>query len=129
MDDNDPMLTAAVDVVRRTGAIEVQIRYQDDEKPVVWMAAAKHNVDRKGIPVSAGDRRGRERWSVGAALNPAAAVISLAEKLLDGGVCTHCNRPSGIDPDREPGPMPLDSLICWYQYDQSTQKFVKGCTQ
>ncbi len=102
-------MTAAVDLVGRTGAAEFQIRYCEEEKPVIWTAAACW----------------RGRWEAAGAMNPLDAVFRLLELVVDGGTCKHCKRPAGFDPGTDS--MPLDELVCWYQYDPGTKKFAKGC--
>lgn len=107
---DDPRFTAAVDLIRRTGAREFQLRYCEEEAPpVVWIAAA----------------RWRGRWEAGAAMNPLWAVFRLLDQVIDGGTCKHCRRPSGFDPSADP--MPLDKVVCWYQWDPSQKKFARGC--
>lgn len=108
-DSDDPRFTAAVDLIGRTGARQFQIRYSDDEQPVIWVAAACWN----------------NRWEAAAGMHPLTAVFRLCDAVIDGGTCTHCRRPAGFAPD--PDSMPLDAIICWYQFDPSTGKFVKGC--
>jgi hypothetical protein len=111
---NEPKLLAALDFVRRTGATSISIRYHDDEQPVVWLVVASYVVD------------GDERHEVDASLDPVRAALRLCERLADGGQCTHCGRPSGLDPDSLET-MPLDRLVCWYQYDPELRKFRRGC--
>ena len=108
-DARQDMLTAAVDMVGRTGAAQFQLRYSDDEPPTVWMAIAQWG----------------EAWEVGAAIDPAQAAVRLLETVVDGGWCTHCERPSGITADF--GPMPLPGAVCWYQYDPELKTFRRGC--
>lgn len=108
---DDPRLLAAVDMIGRTGAKEFQIRYSDEEEPVVWFAVATYD-DGKG--------------ETDASLNPVMAVLRLAERLVDGGQCTHCGRPTGLDPDSI-DTMPLDQLVCWYQFDPELATFRRGC--
>ena len=38
LDPADPRVTAAIDVISRTGVREFQLRYHDDEEPVIWIA-------------------------------------------------------------------------------------------
>jgi hypothetical protein len=106
---NDERIPAAVDLLGRTGADEVQLRYSDDEKPVVWMAIA----------------RWRDRWEAAAAMTPARALFRLLDEVVDGGQCQHCNRPTGFSPDLDA--LPLDALICWYQWDPELRTFRRGC--
>ena len=106
-----PKMTAGITMLRRTGATQVQIRYSDDEQPVIWMAVA-------GYP---GDR-----WETAASLDPERAVLRLCEQLIDGGQCTHCRRPAGFEPDALES-MPADRAFCWYQWDPELAVFRRGC--
>lgn len=108
---DDARLIAAVEMVRRTGASNFSIRYTDDEEPVVWIAVADY---------------GEGRCEVDASLDPLRAVLRLCERLVDGGTCTHCGRPAGLDPDALET-MPMNELVCWYQYDPERQTFRRGC--
>lgn len=112
--DADDKLKAALDLIRRTGASGVQIRYSDDEQPVVWLGVARYEIDDKTL------------HQVAAALDPVRAVLRLCEALVDGGTCTHCMRPTGLDPDTL-DTMPLNQLVCWYQYDPELKTFRRGC--
>lgn len=111
--DGDRMM-AGVDLIKRTGAEEFQIRYCEEKQPVVWMAAARWPGRHRG-------------WEAAGAMNPLNAVYRLLDQVIDGGTCKHCGRPSGFEPSADP--MPLDKLVCWYQYDPSTRTFAKGCAQ
>jgi hypothetical protein len=108
---DDVMVVAAVDLIHRTGATQFQIRYCDEAKPVVWVAAARHGP----------------RWEAAGAMNPRGAVFRLCDLLVDGGQCQHCGRPAGFEPSTDT--MPLNSLVCWYQFDPGTKKFAKGCAR
>jgi hypothetical protein len=118
---DDPRFPAAIDVLRRTGAKEFQIRYSDDEQPVVWFAVAGYTV-RHGRPVSTGKINTHE---AAAALDPVRAVFRLCDQLVDGGECTHCHRPAGFN--ENPDALPLDQHICWWTWDPEVLKFVQGC--
>ena len=96
-------------IERRTGCHQFVIRYCDEDQPVVWLALG---------------RWGRS-WQVAAALHPVAAVFALCDQVIDGGACTHCHRPTGFAPDLDT--MPLDTLVCWYQYDPELATFRRGC--
>lgn len=110
----NPKFNAALDLLRRTGMSEFQIRYSDDEKPVVWLA-----VGRWG-------RNGKDAHEVACALNPVRAVLRLCEQIVDGGSCTHCNRLTGFEADQV-GPLLLDKTFCWYQWDPELKTFRRGC--
>lgn len=118
----DPRLVAAVKLLERTGAREFQIRYSDDQPPTVWIALARWHIGDDGRPRKSG---GRVAWKAGAALDPVAAVLRLADDAIDGGTCTHCGRPSGVSTDIDS--MPLEDLVCWYQYDPELATFRRGC--
>lgn len=104
-------LQAAIDFIRRTGARQIQVRYSDDEQPVIWFVVAVYSDG---------------RTEVDAASDPLQAGLRLAERLADGGKCTHCNRPVGLEPNLLVS-MPFDQLICWYQYDPEMKTFRRGC--
>jgi hypothetical protein len=106
---DDPRVPAAIDLIGRTGANEFQFRYSDDEKPVVWMALARWGT----------------RWDVAAGINPAIAIFRLLDEVIDGGKCTHCERPTGFEESMDP--MPLSNLVCWYQWDPERKTFRRGC--
>jgi hypothetical protein len=106
-------MQASVDMLRRVGASEVQIRYQDDEHPNVWMAVAGIKMGDKTV------------YETDAALSPTKAIVRLIERLIDGGICRHCARPTGITTEIDV--MPLGRAICWYQYDPELKTFRRGC--
>jgi hypothetical protein len=105
----DKRIPAAIALLGHTGATEVQVRYCDEERPVVWMAVARWG----------------KRWEVTAAMTPALAVFRLCDEVIDGGQCTHCRRPTGFTPDFEA--MPASRLVCWYQWDPECEAFRRGC--
>jgi hypothetical protein len=104
-------LLAAIDMIRRTGAQQVQVRYSDDEEPIVWFVVAGYDF---GI------------FEVDASANPVRAALRLCERLVDGSQCTHCGRPAGFEPDSIKT-MPLNTAFCWYQYDPENKIFRRGC--
>jgi hypothetical protein len=106
----DPRFIAAVDLIGHTGSTNFQIRYCDEVKPIVWIAAAQFG----------------KHWECAAAMNPLRAVFRLCDSLMDGGLCVHCNRPSGFEPSIDP--MPMSKLICWYQWDPELKVFRRGCS-
>jgi hypothetical protein len=108
---DDARFLAALGFVRRTGASEIQIRYSDDELPTIWFVVAKYPDN---------------KFEVDASLDPVRAALRLCERLADGGQCTHCGRPTGLEPDHIET-MPLNRTICWYQYDPELKTFRRGC--
>ena len=123
----DPRFLAGVKLLERTGMREFQIRYDDDQAPVVWVAVGQWFMDRRTRRPRAELGPGAaEIWQAAAAMNGTAAVLRLCDQVLDGGTCTHCGRPTGVESD-EPGTMPLDSVICWYQFDPELAVYRRGC--
>jgi hypothetical protein len=115
-------LVACVDLIGRTGATDFQIRYSDDEQPVVWIAVAKYRR-----------RAGRDeptltRHETAAALRPDQAAFRLVEALVDGGQCQHCRKPTGVldDWSQEP-PLAALGVVCWYTYDPELKTYRRGC--
>jgi hypothetical protein len=103
-------LTAAVDLIGATGADEVKIWYCDEEKPpVIWVCAARWGG----------------RWECAASTHALESVFRLCDQVIDGGQCTHCDRPTGFSQDVDT--MPMDDLVCWYQWDPELSEFRRGC--
>lgn len=119
---DDPRFIALVDVIRRSGAAEFQIRFDDEQNPIVWVAVVGYKMHR-GQPRSLGKVN---KYVVAAALEPLIACYQLAEKLFDGGECAHCRRPTGITDDWE-AKLPLPEMICWYVYDPENKTFRRSC--
>jgi hypothetical protein len=120
-DPMDPRMTAGIDLARRVGARTFQLRYSDDEEPVVWMAVAGFS-QRNGRPVASGKVNAHV---VGAALEPVGAVLSLLDELIDGAECQHCHRPAGVAHDLDE--MPLGDHVCWYQFDPELATYRRAC--
>ena len=119
---DEKRVAACVALIGRTGAQGFQIRYSDDEEPTVWMALAHYRIGENGRPVASG---GEEAWQCAAALDPLGAVFALCEKVIDGGLCKHCSKPTGITLGFEP--MPLRDQVCWWQYDPELSTFRRSC--
>jgi hypothetical protein len=94
----------------RTGATQFQIRYCEEEQPIIWMAAASWDG----------------HWEVAASMSPLDAIFRLCDQVVDGGTCAHCGKPTGFVPDSE-GLMPGQELICWYRFDPELKTFRRGC--
>lgn len=115
--ENNDKILAATEFIRRTGAAQVQMRYSDDEYPVIWLAIAVYNGENPtkivGVEVDASTSQTR-------------AILRLCERLADGGQCLHCKKPMGLEPDML-WRMPFDDKICWWQYDPELKTFRRGC--
>ena len=114
--EQERKLTAAVDLLGRTGASGVQIRYSDDESPVVWFVVAEYGPD---------------VWETAAGRDPVEALIRCASQVVDGGTCRHCNLPAVVETDWE---NPLDVFanrigfdLCAYTYDPELATFRRSC--
>ena len=118
----DPRFIALVDVIRRSGAADFQIRYDDEQDPIVWVAVVGYKMH-GGQPRSTGKVN---RYEAAGAMNPLAACYRLAEIIIDGGLCVHCQRPTGISDDWTET-MPLEKHICWYVYDPENKTFRRSC--
>lgn len=106
----EPLLAAGIDLIGRTGAKNIQLRYSDDPGPLIWIA----------------DAEWKEGRLCGAGFTPADAVFVLCENAVDGGHCAHCGRPSGVTENWEED-MPAAHVVCWYVFDPETQKFRRSC--
>jgi hypothetical protein len=107
---DDPRFTAAIDLLHRTGSSEFQIRYDDEQDPIVWVAVGKWG----------------DAWESAGGMNPVVAVMRLLEAAMDGGTCAYCTKPTGVTDDWEHD-MPLGEHVCWWIYDPELQKFRRGC--
>lgn len=110
-DVKDPRLVAAIELLRRSGARTVQIRYDDDPQPTVWVVDAEWS------------RGGRD---CAGALDPVTAAVRLCETVLDGATCAHCGRGAGVSDDWT-ARLPLPEHVCWYQFDPELETFRRGC--
>lgn len=104
----------------RTGASTFQVRFSDDEEPVVWIATVSYETKN---PLTG--KRGREHWEAAAALDPTTAIMRLCEQLIDGGTCKHCGRPTIFVPDSNTDL--VDLLGCVYAYDPELETFRRDC--
>jgi hypothetical protein len=102
---------------------QFQIRYSDDEQPIIWMCVAKYYIGGAGLPVSKG---GKPAFAVGAGSDPLTAMMKLLDEVVDGAECAHCHKPTGVT-DHWTSTMPMATAICWWQYDPETKTFRRGC--
>lgn len=115
---SDPRFTAALTLLGRTGVQQVQVRYSDDEQPVVWMVAASWRQRR-------GDQDGTY-WEAAGGMDPLRAALRLLDVVIDGGTCTHCRRQTFVSDDWTRA-MPLNDLFCWYVFDPERKTFRRSC--
>src|SRR5687768_878013 len=124
----DPRFKAGLEMLRRTGAHEVDIRYQDDKEPLVWLVGARWKLLR-GKPVDQ-HTPGVTTWDFAAGLNPLSALLRLLEEKIDGGSCAWCHRPTWFERDLPEG-SPFDDLataaFCVYAWDPELSTFRRGC--
>jgi hypothetical protein len=108
---------AAIEMLGRTGAIDFQMRYSDDEYPTIWIAASSwmRHINDQNLRL----------YETASALNPEQAIFRLCSQVMDGGECTHCHRPTGFD--EEHLDMPMSEIVCWYLYDPELKKFRRSC--
>jgi hypothetical protein len=106
----DPRFTATLDLLRRMGASEVQIRYDEEQDPIFWLVVGRWGDTYEGDT----------------ALTPLRAAVRLAERVGDGGVCAFCARPAAVSDDWR-APTILDEHFCWWVYDPETESFRRGC--
>ncbi len=110
---DDPRFTAAVDLLGRSGAKGFQIRYDDEQDPIVWVAVVT-------------DMRGAE---TAAAFSPLGAVMRLLGLVIDplrGAKCAHCGRPSDVTDDWANAPT-SSGPVCWFVFDPETARFRRSC--
>jgi hypothetical protein len=119
---NDPRYTAAIDLIRRTGARDIQIRYDDEQRPIVWVTTA-------GFTIHNGTHSTRGKinaYQAGCGLDPLSAIFGLCHACFDRkGQCTHCGRNTMFDETFED--QPLADFYCWYQWDPELKIFRRGC--
>ncbi len=110
-----PRLAAAVALLGRTGARDVQIRYSDDVDPVIWFVVARYKTD------------GGDHHETSSALTPEHAVLRLCERVIDGGVCRHCARMTVFLAEHTDAPVAPDQVACHYQWDPELSTFRRSC--
>lgn len=109
-DPKDPRFVAAIDLIHRTGSRGFQIRYDDEQDPVVWVAVGKWG----------------DTYEAAGAMTPLKAVMRLLEAAMDGGTCAYCTKPTAVS-DNWVSPTIADELICWWLFDPETQTFRRSC--
>lgn len=110
-DASDPRFIACVDMIGQSGGKTFQVRYDEEQDPVVWVAVA--------------ELRGG-RWECAGGKSPLQASYRLLQVLYNGGWCGHCGKASGVTLDWQ-SDMPQADSLCWWVYDPETQKFRRSC--
>lgn len=120
---DDRQYVATVDLLRRTGLRKFSLRWQDDEDPVAWLVVGTWPApDVDGLGATP------DRHEVGAAFHPLAALLNLAEKVIDGGTCRHCSMPTIFDHRLRVGAGDvLDLMGCVYRYDPELDTYRRSC--
>lgn len=83
----------------------------DDEEPTVWIAVALYPA---------------KRWETDAGHDPLEAVLRLCARLVDGGRCTHCSRPTMFHATLEE-PFVLERPFCIIEWDPELKTYRRGC--
>lgn len=117
-------ITAAVALLGRSGAADLQMRFSDDVEPTVWFSVARYRIGDDGLPKAEGDIN---RWETAAGHSPDEALLRLCERVIDGGTCAHCRRPTMFHADLDDQPTPLDPLFCSYEWDPELATFRRSC--
>lgn len=120
---NNDRLVAATDMLRRTGAADIQIRYSDDTPPTVWFAVVRYRLN-NGRPQPTGPIT---TWETAAGRNATEALLRLCEKVIDGGQCAHCHRAAMFIGHLDDNEGPLDSLVCITSYDPELKTYRRSC--
>lgn len=111
----DDLQKACAELLPRLGVRHLELRCSAGDQPdapVVWIAIAHFAEQLTNVP------------QVAARLSPPQACYALLEQLVDGGICLHCGKPSGITLD-------LDTrlrFVCWWTYDPELTVFRRGCS-
>lgn len=118
----DPRFIAAIEFLRRNGAREFQMRYDEEQEPIVWVAVAGYSII-NGKPSARGKINGH---AAGSGMDPLSAIFGLLHNSLDRkGRCTHCGRTTMFDEGFES--QVLEDVFCWYQWDPELKTFRRGC--
>lgn len=119
----DGRYLAAVDLLARVGAKNYRVGHTDtDDQPVIWHAT----VELRQYYGMAFVRH----YECAAAMDGVTATLRLAERLIDGGMCTHCGRMTvfSADPDTTAEEAMTGALGgCLYAYDPELRTFRRSC--
>lgn len=118
----DPRYLAAIELIERNGAREIQIRYDDEQNPIVFVVVAGFSI----INEKPSGRGKINAHQAGGGLNPLSAIFALCHACMDRrGSCNHCGRNTMFDETFDP--QPLENFYCWYQWDPELKTFRRGC--
>lgn len=123
-------IVATADAIGRSGASQMQLRYSDDEQPVVWFAVATWSAEMlEKLKPSGRDDSSSGHSEAMAAMTPVDALFRLLEKIIDGGTCTHCGQLTALVDPTEQNVTNLTRGIpaCWWRYSPSLGKWQTGC--
>lgn len=113
---HDEFTAALADLVGRTGASQLQVRESNEEDPTVFVAVAVYPDG---------------RFESDSGRLPIDAIWRVAERLVDGGQCTHCRKATGLlEPEGDLSAKSmrfLGEVLCWYTYDPVAKRYRMGC--
>lgn len=102
------LIDACTNLLGRTGADEYCTRVSP-ELPVVFMFMARWG----------------DHWEAMAGTKLSQACFRMLQHIVDGGLCVHCQKPTGVARDFADD---LDNEhICWYQMDPELKRFRRSC--
>lgn len=121
----DPRFLAGVQLLQRTGAQGFRIGFspEDDGDPIVWYAVATW----AGKKAGGFKVRGSERSEAAGGMDPITAVMRLCEAVIDGGMCTHCQRQTIFVADLADRSQALYDMGCVYAWDPELATFRRSC--
>jgi hypothetical protein len=110
------LLVAVIDLIGRTQAKDVSVRWHDEEQPTVWIVCASWTQTVEGEP-------GRYYEAAGG-MTPARAGMRLLDLVVKA--CGHCGRPAAVTAEWRDD-LPLADQRCWLVYDPETKGFRRSC--
>lgn len=129
--DLDPKFTGALRLLERSGMRTFSIRWDEpeDDLPVAWVAVALWLIDpirKRPVPEPVFGHHREVKMGVGT--DPVSAIVDLAGKAIDGGMCVHCSKMTGLE---EAFDMPelFGEIICWQQWDPELGVFRRSCEE